>query len=272
MPHAASHHEAGDHDRGLSHDLARLRAVATRRTTLRWLALAGGAFALLRGRDGRASEPAAPAARPCAPIPEDTEGPFAANGPRDPNVLDDTGIVRKDIRASFGGPRAVADGVALELRIRVLDHTTCAPLAGRAVYVWHCDRVGRYSLYSRGAATENFLRGVQVTDAAGVATFTTVVPGCYPGRWPHVHFEVYDTLQGATRGARPRRTTQLALPFDAAKVAYAQRGYEASLPYLERMGSPARDGVFGDDGGARQIATVTGTAAAGFVAALDAPV
>jgi len=56
------------------------------------------------------------------------------------------------------------------------------PLPGAAVYVWHCDRAGRYSLYSSGVASENYLRGIQVTDAAGRVTFNSIFPAYYTGR------------------------------------------------------------------------------------------
>ena len=77
------------------------------------------------------------------------------------------------------------------------------PFAGAVVYVWHCTREGEYSLYSPNVRNENFLRGVQVADAAGLVRFTSVFPGCYTGRWPHVHFEVYTTRRPSpTRAAR----------------------------------------------------------------------
>ena len=76
----------------------------------------------------------------------------------------------------------------------------CTPIAGAAVYVWHCDQGGGYSMYSQGVQNENYLRGVQATDADGVATFTSIFPACYSGRWPHIHFEVYP--------ASPRRRTR----------------------------------------------------------------
>ena len=63
---------------------------------------------------------------------------------------------------------------------------------GAAVYPWHCDAQGQYSIVLAAAVEdENYLRGVQPTDASGTVSFTTVFPGCYTGRWPHIHFEVY---------------------------------------------------------------------------------
>jgi protocatechuate 3,4-dioxygenase beta subunit len=63
-----------------------------------------------------------------------------------------------------------------------------APFAGVAVYVWQCDREGRYSMYSEGAQDQNYLRGVQIADAEGRVRFTSIFPACYSGRWPHIHF------------------------------------------------------------------------------------
>ena len=78
-------------------------------------------------------------------------------------------------------------------------NAACVPLAGYAVYLWHCDRTGNYSLYGT-AAGESYLRGVQVTDANGRVTFTTIFPARYDGRWPHIHFEVFSTLSNALSG------------------------------------------------------------------------
>ena len=87
-----------------------------------------------------------------------------------------------------------------------------APLAGGAVYVWHCDREGRYSLYSEGVTGENYLRGVQETNSNKNVKFTTIFPACYSGRWPHMHFEVYPSLAKSTNGANKIATSQMALP------------------------------------------------------------
>ncbi len=85
----------------------------------------------------------------------------------------------------------------------------CEPAAGMAVYMWHCDRAGRYSLYSTGATGQNFLRGIQESNSGGEVSFTTVCPGCYPGRWPHTHFEVYPNLATATDVRNKVATSQL---------------------------------------------------------------
>jgi protocatechuate 3,4-dioxygenase beta subunit len=125
-----------------------------------------------------------------ARIPEETQGPYPGDGSNGPNVLSLTGVVRSDIRSSFAGLSGTADGVPVTLVLTIVSASSCAPLAGRAVYLWHCDRPGRYSLYSSGVTNQNYLRGVQEADASGKVTFTTIFPGCYAGRWPHIHFEV----------------------------------------------------------------------------------
>ena len=145
------------------------------------------------------------------------------------------------------------------------------PFGGAAVYAWHCDQVGRYSLYSTGVQGENYLRGVQAAGADGILTFNSVFPGCYQGRWPHVHFEVYPSLDAATDDANVIATSQIALPEDTCSAVYATSGYEASVGALAGV-SLARDGVFGEDGGVRQLGAVSGSIADGLTIDLSVPV
>ncbi len=137
--------------------------------------------------------------------------------------------------------------------------------------MWHCTREGEYSLYSPNVRNENFLRGVQVADSAGLVRFTSVFPGCYAGRWPHVHFEVYADRAGIADASSAIATSQVALPKAACDQVYARSGYQASVANLARL-SLADDNVFGDDGGARQLAATTGDPGAGFTVALAVPV
>src|SRR6476619_5132975 len=111
-------------------------------------------------------------------IPEETGGPYPGDGSNGVNVLTESGIVREDLRSSFGDASGVAEGVPLSIQLKVYDNGTdgLTPYAGAAVYLWHCDREGRYSLYSDGVTGENYLRGVQETDANGVVTFTSIFP------------------------------------------------------------------------------------------------
>jgi protocatechuate 3,4-dioxygenase beta subunit len=134
---------------------------------------------------------------------------------------------------------------------------------GVAVYVWHCDREGRYSMYSDGVTGENYLRGVQVADADGRVRFTSIFPACYSGRWPHVHFEVYPDTAGITDDSKVIATSQVALPGDTCAKVYAQSGYEQSVSNLSQV-SLDSDNVFGDDGGKSQLATVTGDVTSGL--------
>ena len=99
-------------------------------------------------------------------------------------------------------------------------NAACAPLTGYAVYLWHCDRTGNYSLYGT-AAGESYLRGVRVTDANGQVTFTTIFPACYDGRWPHMHFEVFFTLSNVLSGRYAVLTSQLAMPVATCAAVYA---------------------------------------------------
>jgi protocatechuate 3,4-dioxygenase beta subunit len=176
-----------------------------------------------------------PAAGACAAIPSETEGPFPGDGSNGPNVLSTSGVVRSDIRSSFAGLTGTADGVPLTIVLTIVSATTCAPLAGRAVYMWHCDRLGRYSLYNAGVTNQNYLRGTQEADASGRVSFTSIYPGCYAGRWPHIHFEVYPSLTGATRVSNKIATSQLAMDKATSDLVYATAGYEASVANLSRV-------------------------------------
>jgi protocatechuate 3,4-dioxygenase beta subunit len=204
----------------------------------------------------------------CSTIPEETSGPFPGDGSNGPNVLSESGVVRSDIRSSLGDPSTVADGVPLTIALTLTDTAAgCTPFAGAAVYLWHCDREGRYSMYSSGVEDVSYLRGVQEVGADGTVSFTTIVPGCYSGRWPHAHFEVYETLAAATAGENAIATSQLALPQAMCEAAYASDGYESSVGNLARV-SIDGDNVFGDDGAARQLPTVTGDVDAGYTTTL----
>ena len=176
MPHDSDHQ-----DGGLIQDLALLRARLPRRELLR-LALGASLLPLL-GCGAEASEGGSDGA--CTRLPTETAGPYPGDGSNGPNVLTQSGVVRSDIRSSVGTMSGTAQGIPLTVTLTLVDSTNgCAPLAGHALYLWHCDREGRYSLYSPGATNQNYLRGVQESDASGQLTFTTVFPACYAGRWP----------------------------------------------------------------------------------------
>ena len=205
-------------------------------------------------------------------IPDETGGPYPGDGTNGVNVLTGSGIVRSDIRSSFGTSTTTALGVPLTFQLLVTDMANGdKPFAGAAVYVWHCDREGRYSLYSDGVTNENYLRGVQVADPSGKVEFTTVFPGCYKGRWPHIHFEVYPDQAGIASHDNCISTSQLAVPQVACEAVYATTGYQASVANLAEL-TLATDNVFRDDGGVHQLATISGDVTAGYVASLAVPV
>jgi protocatechuate 3,4-dioxygenase beta subunit len=251
-------------DQGLGFDLATLG----RRRLLRALGL--GAVAVGAAACGAPS--AASAATSAGEIPDETAGPYPGDGSNGPNVLAESGIVRSDIPSSFGSASGTAEGVPMTLELTLTDIAGGGkPFAGAAVYVWHCTREGEYSLYSPNVQDENFLRGVQIADTVGKVRFTSVFPGCYAGRWPHVHFEVYPDQAGIADAANAIATSQVALPQPACEQVYAQRGYQASVANLARL-SLASDNVFGDDSAARQLATVDGDVTSGYAVALPVAV
>jgi len=211
--------------------------------------------------------PSAAASGPVSEVPDETGGPYPGDGSNGVNVLDDSGIVRSDIRSSFGSSTTVAEGVPLTIALTVRDAATGSALVGAGVYLWHCDRDGNYSLYSRGVENENYLRGVQETDASGTVRFTSIYPACYSGRWPHIHFEVYSDVANAVASGPIVKTSQIALPEEADALVYATSGYEQSVRNMSQT-SLTRDMVFGDDGGIHQIATMSGSVADGYTAAL----
>jgi protocatechuate 3,4-dioxygenase beta subunit len=269
------------HDLGLSHDLPTL---LNRRHAIGLLSVGGLAAALAACSPRSGSTDAAPSAAPSAggsgaqgdagagEIPEETNGPFPADGSNGPNALTTTGVVRSDITSSFGDSSGTAEGVPLTFSLTVVDVSgdgdAGTPVAGAAVYAWHCDREGRYSMYD--IADQNYLRGVQEADADGTVTFTSIFPACYPGRWPHIHFEVYPSLDAATSATDRMRTSQLALPQDVCEAVYATEGYEESVASLQEV-SLDSDLVF-SDGYALQMARVSGSVSQGYTATLRVPV
>jgi protocatechuate 3,4-dioxygenase beta subunit len=110
----------------------------------------------------------------CVLTPELTEGPYYIAGEK----------VRRDIRD--GHP-----GTLLTLRLTVLSASSCKPIKGAAVDIWHADAAGNYSGFGAGSSSRTFLRGTQKTDKNGLAVFTTIYPGWYQGRAVHIHVKVH---------------------------------------------------------------------------------
>ncbi|XVV13228.1 intradiol ring-cleavage dioxygenase [Actinoplanes sp. CA-131856] len=205
-------------------------------------------------------------------IPDETAGPYPGDGSNGPDVLEQSGVVRSDIRSSFGTASGTAEGVPMTLELTILDMADDdAPFKDVAVYVWHCDRDGNYSLYSDGITGENYLRGVQIADSSGKVTFTSIFPACYSGRWPHIHFEVYPSQADITDSTKAIATSQVALPKATCDLVYATTGYSTSVTNLSQV-SLANDNVFGDDSAALQLGTVSGDVTNGFAVALTAKV
>lgn len=246
-----------DHDRGLARDLAALDALIARRRMLGWIGGAG-ALALLPG-----SGPAQSRGDTCLAAPRETAGPFPADGTNraagaTSNVLASRAIIRHDIRPSFTGSTGIAAGVPLDVTLTLVDARSCRPLAGHALYVWQSDAQGLYSLYS--APEESWLRGVQITDGKGQARFTSIMPGCYAGRYPHLHVQVHrgfvSEMGAAVDGHDALLTSQLIIPAAAARAVYADaKAYPGSADSFARF-SIAGDYVFRDNSTA-QIAAMT---------------
>ncbi|MHA7288938.1 intradiol ring-cleavage dioxygenase [Arthrobacter sp. MDT3-24] len=286
-----------NHDRGLEFDLS---TMISRRSLGMFLGAGGAAAALAACTPGgsgttaststsaatesatatasAASTTATPTASPTltraiaecgVEIPQETAGPYPGDGSNGPNVLAASGVVRQDITSSFGTGSASAEGVPLTFTLTLLDNANgCVPLAGAAVYAWHCDRDGRYSMYDSGLANENYLRGVQEADVNGQVTFTSIFPGAYSGRWPHIHFEVFESMSNATAAGQVLAVSQIALTKAACDDVYATPGYEASIANMKRT-TLQSDNVFRNDGGIYQLATMTGSASAGYTAGLN---
>ena len=283
------------HGHGLSEDLEVIRKqLIGRRRALGLLASAGTAtlVAACGGSDDSSSgsttststssspsdtntsSSSGSTASSCVADPTETNGPYPADGTNTSsgstsNVLQSSGIERSDIRSSFIGSTTTADGVQLDLELQLVDvNTGCAPIEGAAIYIWHCDADGHYSLYSSGVTTESYLRGVQVTDSDGKVTFTTIYPACYSGRWPHIHFEVFlDGLTSASTGRTADLISQIAMPAaNNTAVFFGDTRYTSSIANYNAI-SLSSDNVFGDNSSAQlaqMTPTLSGSVTAGY--------
>ncbi|MFT3956772.1 MAG: cadherin-like beta sandwich domain-containing protein [Piscinibacter sp.] len=191
----------------------------------------------------------------CTITPQETQGPYPLLA-----ILSNSAMVRSDITEG-------KTGVPLRLTLTLQDlGDGCTPVAGAAVYIWHCDKDGLYSGYSNaqnaGQAGLTYLRGIQVSDANGQVHFTTIYPGWYAGRITHVHFQVYlnDNL-----AVTATATSQLAFP-----PAVTSAVYDSAL-YTKGQNSSvtgfASDNVF-SDGTAYQLVSISGDTSLGYDASL----
>lgn len=172
-----------------------------------WLGSAAVAALSLAGLDTRETDAASVT---CILTPEQTEGPYYIAGEK----------LRRNIT---DGHR----GTPLQLRTFVVDATTCRAIKNAAVDIWHADAGGVYSGFGPGASSRTFMRGIQRTNAKGLAQFRTVYPGWYQGRTVHIHVKVHvggnvvhtgqlyfsDALtdavyRNAPYASRPNRTTR----------------------------------------------------------------
>lgn len=211
----------------------------------------------------------------CVANPVETAGPFPADGTNSArgrsetlNVLTQSGVLRRDLRPSFAGLTPVADGVSLQIELYLVSASDgCTPLPGHALYPWHCDAVGNYSLYDD--PDRNDLRGLAISDDAGIVRFTTAFPGCYRSRYPHFHLEVFASADDAVTGRDSLLISQTALPETACAEVYdAHPAYSNGTRNLGRN-SFEGDGVFrngGVEGRAQQMMEISGSVAAGYTA------
>jgi protocatechuate 3,4-dioxygenase beta subunit len=206
--------------------------------------LAAGAWSRLSSPDAEAAAggPAAVAsgAVSCVLTPELTEGPYYIGGEK----------VRRNITEGKAG-------VPLTLRLRVVDASTCGPIKGAAVDIWHADAVGVYSGFGSGARSRTFLRGIQRTDANGIAVFKTIYPGWYAGRAVHIHLKVHV-------GGSVVHTGQLFFP-----DALTDRVYRRA-PYRSRPGRTTRnttDSIF-VNGGRKSLLSLRGDGGRGYVGSI----
>jgi len=191
----------------------------------------------------------------CHLIPSETDGPYPLYA-----VLTNSAMIRSSIAET-------KTGVPLTLELTLVKaNGACAVIPNAYVYVWHCDKDGEYSGYSSSQngshAGETFCRGIQLSDSSGKVTFTSIFPGWYSGRITHVHFQVYLTSLSSTVSA----TSQLGFPQVITQAVYNSSLYSAHGQNTS-VTSFAADNIF-SDGTAYQIATVTGSVAAGYTAKL----
>jgi len=191
----------------------------------------------------------------CTVTPSETAGPFPTITP--------SSLVRSDIRLD-------RTGVALTIKITITNkNSSCAALSGALVDIWHCDKDGLYSEYG-GTSMQttdytavHFLRGRQTTDTNGLVTFTSIFPGWYQSRATHIHVHIYNAAGTSLL------VTQIAFP-EASDSAVVTVNASTANGYTKGMTGytyNAADSVFTDDTTGAEIATVTGSIAAGYVLA-----
>jgi protocatechuate 3,4-dioxygenase beta subunit len=184
----------------------------------------------------------------CTVSPTETAGPFPTKTP-----------------SSLVSSNIVSDrtGVPLTIKLTINNASnSCAALSGAIVDIWHCDAAGNYSEYGGGGmqatnyTSVHFLRGRQTTNASGLVTFTSIFPGWYSGRAPHIHVHVYSA------NGTSLMITQIAFPTDICNTVYTTATDYKSRGTQDTSNS--QDNVFSDSL-ASELATVSGTVADGYV-------
>lgn len=174
----------------------------------------------------------------CTVSPSETNGPYPIISPS------------SYVRSNIVGDRT---GVAMTLTVTVQDLSNgCTALAGVLVDVWHCDKDGNYSQYGSYTSV-NWLRGRQTTDSSGKVTFTSIFPGWYTGRAPHIHIEILSA------SGTSLLVSQLAFPVDVYTTVYASTGYNGAPDT-----SNAADSIFSGSLSANMVDAATGSVAAGY--------
>jgi protocatechuate 3,4-dioxygenase beta subunit len=244
-----------DDDQPIGHLFSRRQALALLAST------GAAAFLGCRSRNGEAAASTtasnAQLQPGCVARPRQTEGPYFV----------DVQLNRSDIRTDPARGNAVSEGTPLELSFRVssLAAGACTPLAGAIVDVWQCDAAGVYSGVSDPSfdtSGQQFLRGHQITDAAGTAAFTTIYPGWYPGRTVHIHFKVRSS-PAADRGHE--FVSQLYFPEGVTDEVHSHPPY-AAKGRRDRVN--AQDGIYGRNGGSQLMLAPVRTAG-GYRASFD---
>lgn len=182
----------------------------------------------------------------CTATASETAGPFPTKSPAE--------LVSNDITLDRPGNKLM-----MKITIRNKNNN-CEALSDALVDIWHCDAAGSYSEYggsgmqSTNYQNVHFLRGRQTTNANGLVTFTSIYPGWYSGRAPHIHVHIYNA------SGKSLLVTQIAFPEEISKVVYAQGVYAG---HGQADTTNARDNVF-NDGVSTEMATVTGSVSGTF--------
>lgn len=275
-------------DQGLHFDIGTIRNRVSRRKFFGLLGIGAGTAAIAAcspGSDPSAASSAASSSTgttsgvaastansdvDLTEIDTETAGPYPGDGSNGPDVLEKVGVERSDIRSSIGGG-ATASGVPMKLKLNIIDMVNNnSAMTGAAVYIWHCDADGGYSMYGDGLENETYLRGVQVTSDDGTVEFTTIVPGCYSGRYPHIHFEVFPDKDSISDAANAILTSQIAIPDGVCEAVYETDNYEGSIKNYKNT-SLDKDGIF-SDGWDGQLPDFTGDVNSGYSMTLDVPI